>query len=152
MDTMRTGDHMSNLSWSNIKHVFANISDYIWLKSVVAYLLIAAHWIFDRDFEFIWVIFLLIAFDTITGLMVAYKEGRISSQGFRQSFCKLFVYLIMLATGSLVDKTLPVAVTLELIVIFLSTTEAISILENIGQLGFPVPQKVLRKLEVFKDK
>ena len=57
----------------------------------------------------------------------------------------------MLATARLVDKQLPVHIASPIIDAFLSTTEAVSIFENLAKLGFPVPIILINKLKVFYE-
>jgi len=58
----------------------------------------------------------------------------------------------MLIVGRLVDKTYQVAWVSAIIDGFIATTEAISILENISKLGYPVPLFLVTKLKAFYEK
>jgi phage-related holin len=38
-----------------------------------------------------------------------------------------------------------------MVVVFLGSTEGLSVLENLAKLGAPIPKKLIEKLEIFKQ-
>ena len=97
-------------------------------------------------------VFALVMLDAIVGVWRAKKEKRFrGSRGFSRSCAKFFIYLIMIGTASILDKEFPGNYASLTMKSFLMVTEAISILENIGALGWPVPLKLLKFLNMFKD-
>lgn len=103
--------------------------------------------------ETVTVIFTLIIFDTITGFAKAYKNHVISSSGFFRFALKIVIYFILLATGSILDHVLPIHSSLKALTVvssFLAITEAISILENIADLGYAVPSKLISLLKLTR--
>lgn len=110
-------------------------------------------WLFDSDEKkIITAIFLLMAIDTFTGLWLAIKNHDLDSRGFYQVIAKFFVFCLMIMTGHLADEVVGFKIASIAIHCFLATNEAISILENIGLLGFPVPTNLLKILRRYKDK
>ena len=87
---------------------------------------------------------LLILLDYITGLCVAIQEKKISSRiGLRGITQKLMI-IIIITVGSVVDKLfLDGQYALSTVtILFYSTNEAISILENACRMGLPIPTRL----------
>lgn len=96
----------------------------------------------------------LIVFDFFTGLAAAKKCGHeIKSAKVFRSAIKLVVYFMFVAAGHLVEVTNPIVLGFvdDTIMGFLAITELISIIENIGNIGFAIPKKLLNKLQSFND-
>ena len=96
----------------------------------------------------------LIVFDFFTGLAAAKKCGQeIKSAKIFRSAIKLVVYFLFVAAGHLVEVTNPIVLGFvdDTIIGFLAITELISIIENIGNIGFAVPKKLLNKLQELND-
>ena len=64
----------------------------------------------------------------------------------------VLVYIVMLGTAGVLDHEFPGNYATTTMKTFLMVTEAISIMENIGELGWPVPLKLLEFLKVHSDK
>ena len=92
-------------------------------------------------------IYALIAFvviDYITGVMCAVVDKQLSSEvGFRGIFKKVLIFMLV-GVGSIVDKRLigDGSVLRTAVIFFYISNEGISIIENAGNLGLPVPQKL----------
>lgn len=125
--------------------VFENIGAHAHMKAVFAVFAVSADWLFGRHQEAILIIFGLIFLDTATGLIKSWKQKTVSSRGFFRFAAKLLVYFILLATASLVDKVMPMGIALPIMSTFLSVTEGISVIENIGAMGYSVPTHLLQK-------
>lgn len=95
----------------------------------------------------------LIIFDFVTAIFAAKKEGiEIKSSKIFRSAIKVLVYFMMVAAGHIIETVIGIGFFVdETVMIFLSVTEFISILENTGKLGFAIPQKLLNKLEQLRD-
>ncbi len=104
----------------------------------------------------------LFTLDTVTGLMKAGQQNKISSDGWGRVTRKLTVYAIMMATAKIVDSQLnqhlelfgltvsaPFLVAMQY---FLIIQESISILENIAIMGWPVPTSIVKKLKIMQEK
>lgn len=84
----------------------------------------------------------------------ARKWRYIRSTGLRDGFCdKMILYLILLLVGALVDSAYSIShapkVLSAVIVVVLSSTEALSILENLSECNIPI---VSRIKEIYKKK
>ena len=102
-------------------------------------------------------IYALIAFvvvDYITGVMCAVVNKQLSSEvGFRGIFRKVLIFMLV-GVGNIVDKQLigSGSVIRTAVVFFYLSNEGISIIENAGILGLPIPQKLKDVLAQLKGK
>lgn len=98
----------------------------------------------------------LIAFmimDYITGIMYAVNTQTLNSEiGFKGLLKKLSIILILIM-AVLLDRLTHTNGWLwrTLVCYFYIANEGISILENCGNLGVPIPSKILQVLQKFKD-
>ena len=140
---------LAHLKIESFKQILTKLSENAAIKLIMS--LAGTSWvfIFGDNVHFVYVILLLILIDTSTGVWKAAKARIVSSKGFFKFTAKVLVYLMLLATAALIDKSLPVHFSLTLMGSFLAITEAISILENIAILGFPVPTKLVKVLKDY---
>ena len=97
----------------------------------------------------------LIAFmilDYLTGIISAYIAKKLSSEvGFRGIARKVFI-LILVAVGHIIDTHVlgDGTVCRSAVVGFYLANEGLSILENAGKIGLPLPEKLLDVLEQLR--
>lgn len=91
--------------------------------------------------------------DYVTGLIASAIEGRLSSQvGFRGIVRKLLIFVLVA-----VSHLLEIAIgwnnhfIRDVIIFFYITNEFISIVENAGRAGVPIPSFLRKAIELFKD-
>lgn len=129
------------------KDILANMTNFIEIKVIFSFLAIQ---LLDIDnIHKIYTLFILMWIDFVTGLSSAYfsKEVVTSKAAFRTPV-KFLVYTLMIITGAVLEKTIGIDILAdETIITFLAVTEAISILENFGKLGFKTPNKLLNNLK-----
>ena len=101
--------------------------------------------------------------DYISGMASAKKSGELSSSIGIMGIAKKVGYLALVAVGMVVDYLISSAlvhVGIEIqinycfamiIVIWLIVNELISILENLGELGVPIPDFLRRSIHKIKD-
>ena len=100
-------------------------------------------------------IYSLIAFvliDYLTGVMAAIVDHQLSSEiGFKGIFKKVSIFMLV-AVGHIIDsKLLGTGTALRTaIILFYSSNEGISILENATRMGLPIPKKIKSVLEQLK--
>lgn len=141
-----------HVTFDSLKEIIYKLLDHWHLKAVFAYLALLISWTFNGQVEVIFVVTSLLLIDVITGTMVAFKTHTFSSRGFFRSPVKFLVYFLMLIVSRLADKSLPVQVLSPVMDSFIVVTEAISILENIYKLGFPVPHILVKRLKAYYEK
>lgn len=163
MDSSQRKMDLSYLSGDTCKAVFANVFDNSFQKFIFTFGYCSFTYLYHDGKELL-AVFALLIIDLITGVMKARKQKVWrGSTGFRRTAEKFFVYLLMIGTASVVDKQFTdVYITLTKVFgfqvstksalmvmnLFLVSTEAISILENISALGWPVPLKLLQFLKM----
>lgn len=93
---------------------------------------------------------LLIFLDFVTAILKAKLGGEvIESWKVFRSAVKFTVYLTMLAACHLFQVVVPVlgSYATDIMAAFLAVTELISILENVGKMGFHIPLRLLNALQ-----
>lgn len=97
------------------------------------------------------VLITIIIFDYITGILAAIYNKNLSSEiGYRGIFKKVGIILII-ALAQLVGQAVGADWIRSAIIGFYIANEGISILENIGRMGVPLPNKLLDLLKQLKD-
>ena len=102
------------------------------------------------------VLYALIVFvvvDYATGLMAAGLEKNLSSSvGFRGIFKKVVIFCLV-AVGHMIDAHVigNGSVLRTAVIFFYLSNEGISILENAGRIGLPIPEKLKSVLEQLKE-
>lgn len=102
---------------------------------------------------FLYTLIIFVVVDYITGVMVAITERNLSSEtGFKGIFKKVIIFLLV-GIGNLIDVNVlgQGATVRTAVVFFYLSNEGISIMENAGKLGLPIPEKLRRILEQLKD-
>ena len=99
-------------------------------------------------------LFGFLALDYITGVLVAIGNHELSSAVGFKGLCKKVFILALVGVGHLLDKTLGTEgdIIRSLVCCFYIANEGISIIENAGNLGLPVPKKLLDILLSVKRK
>lgn len=131
------------------------IVDYWYMKCFVCFFVILEGFFFgDLEKRILFALLTLIIFDFVTGILASKMQGiEIKSAKVFRSAVKVIIYFTMVASANLLEITTPLfeGFTDEIVVAFLAVTELISIFENIGNMGFVVPKKLLNKLHTFRD-
>jgi toxin secretion/phage lysis holin len=132
------------------QELFSNL----WLKCIGA----SSYFIFSFFFDegriiALFALLFLTIFDFLTGFIGAKMSGVeiTSSKVFRTSI-KILLYFMMVSAGHIIGTIIGFDFKLDdILLVFLAVTEFISILENIGKMGFSVPQNLLNKLKDLKE-
>ena len=102
----------------------------------------------------IYAVIAFVVIDYITGLMCAVVNKQLSSEvGFRGIFRKVLIFMLV-SVGNIIDQQLigGGSVLRTAVIFFYLSNEGISIIENAGNLGLPIPQKLKDVLAQLKDK
>jgi len=99
---------------------------------------------------------ILVAFvviDYITGVLAAAINGKLNSDiGLKGIAKKIFIFIIV-ACGHLVDGAMGTAdIIRDAAIYFYIANELISILENAGEIGLPVPDILKNSIDTLKGK
>ena len=92
--------------------------------------------------------------DYLTGVLAAAQQGKLaSSQGFKGILRKIMIFLVV-GMGHLLDQSLlggsgePLRSAM---IFFYLSNEGLSIIENLGQLGVPIPRRLRRLVAELGD-
>lgn len=102
-------------------------------------------------------LYALIAFvviDYITGVMCAITDRKLSSAvGFKGIFRKVLIFLLV-GIANIIDAQVigTGAVLRTAVIFFYISNEGVSLLENAGHLGLPIPEKIKTVLEQLHDR
>ena len=123
------------------------------LIKILAAVLLGVSFLFgDFHSQAILAVLMLMVFDTIMGVMATYYEGQtITSRRFARVVQKGIVYFIGISAGYFADLTVGWHMIQATMIGFIGVTEFISILENMGRLGYQTPKKMLNQLKDFKS-
>ena len=96
---------------------------------------------------------IFMAVDYVTGLMCAVADKKLSSSVGFKGICKKVLIIMLVGVAHIVD--LHVVGTGNAlrgaVVCFYLSNEGISILENVGRIGLPLPEKLRSVLEQLKE-
>ena len=95
----------------------------------------------------------LMVLDFIAGLLCGSKAKRLNSETAYDGITrKKMMILVMVSVGVIVDRVVGTDGTVRSLVIFYYISmEGISITENAGKLGFPMPKKLIDILAQLQD-
>jgi toxin secretion/phage lysis holin len=102
-------------------------------------------------------LYALIAFvviDYVTGVMAAVVDHKLSSEvGFKGIFKKVLIFLLV-GIGHILDTHVigSGSVLRTAVIFFYLSNEGVSLLENAGHLGLPIPDKLKLVLEQLHDR
>ncbi len=111
-------------------------------------------WFLGGADGFLYALIAFVVIDYITGVMCAIIDHKLSSEvGFKGIFKKVLIF-IMVGVGNIIDvQVLGQAGILRTAVIFFYlSNEGVSMLENAGHLGLPIPAKLKEVLEQLHDR
>lgn len=94
----------------------------------------------------------VIIIDYITGLAKAIYLKNINSTIGLKGIIKKMGYLVIVALSVQIDKIMGIESVRTIVIYFFVANEGISILENWGLMGLPLPKKLINILEELKEK
>ncbi|WP_308636097.1 phage holin family protein [Paenibacillus silvisoli] len=90
--------------------------------------------------------------DYVSGLFASGKEGKLSSKvGFIGISKKLYIFLLV-AVGHKIDTVIGGDIIMQGVIYFYLANEVLSITENGGRLGLPVPPIIKQAVAILKEK
>ena len=97
---------------------------------------------------------LFVVIDYITGTLSAIYNGKnLSSKRGLQGLIKKFLYFCIVAISFQIDKLLMLNGAIRYMAIYsLIANDGLSIIENAGEIGIPLPKVLVKSLEVIKEK
>lgn len=111
-------------------------------------------WLLGGWDGFLYALVAFVVLDYLTGLMAAVVEKKLSSEvGFRGIFKKILIFMLV-GVGHIIDRQIigDGSVLGTAVIFFYISNEGISVVENAGRIGLPIPQKLKAVLEQLKTK
>ena len=115
-----------------------------WIQTAFTVLGGLLGWFLGGFDGFLYALVALMVADYITGVMCAIVEKKLSSEiGFKGIFKKVLIF-ILVGVGYLIDTNLigDGSVLRTAIIFFYCSNEGVSMLENAGRLGLPIPEQL----------
>ena len=111
-------------------------------------------WFLGGADGFLYALIVFVAIDYITGVMCAIVDHKLSSEVGFKGICKKVLIFMMVGIGNIIDvQVLGQAGVLRTAVIFFYlSNEGVSMIENAGHLGLPIPAKLKDVLEQLHDR
>jgi len=115
-----------------------------WIQLIIAAIGGWLGWFLGGADGFLYALIAFVAIDYITGVMCAIVDHRLSSEVGFKGICKKVLIFMMVGIGNIIDvQVLGQAGVLRTAVIFFYlSNEGVSMLENAGHLGLPIPAKL----------
>ncbi|MCX8009334.1 MAG: phage holin family protein [Patescibacteria group bacterium] len=110
-------------------------------------------YLFGESTGLLLVLFWMVVIDYGTGMVAGYTEGTLSSKvGFKGIVRKVMIF-VMVALAHLVDSALGTKnMFRDATIVFYMANELLSIFENAGRMGVPVPERLTQAVEVLKGR
>lgn len=124
-----------------------------YFKTLVAVIATGFTWLFGAWDTPLGILVLFIVLDYITGLVRGYINKELSSDVGLKGIARKAVIFVVLIVAVALDRLLSNGTWIfrSLICYFYIANEGLSLLENCGSLGLPIPQKILDALIQLKD-
>ena len=112
----------------------------------------AASYLFGGWSSLLSILLAFVVIDYVTGVVAAGMEGKLSSAvGLRGIAKKIFIF-VMVAVAHLADQAAGTQVIRDAAIFFYLANELLSIIENSGRIGLPVPPMISQAVEILKGK
>ena len=123
------------------------------LKSGVAVVGAVTSFLFGGWSHLLSVLLVFVALDYLSGVAAAAKEGTLRSDVGLWGIARKVAIFAVVAVAHLVDTTLGNAhLFRDAAIFFYLANEALSVTENLGRVGVPIPPAVQRAVEVLQGK
>ncbi len=125
-----------------------------WIQLALSAVGGAIGWFFGGLDGLIYALLVFVIADYITGVMCAIADKRLSSEVGFKGICKKVLIFVMVGIGHIMDTYLigNGEVLRTAVIFFYCSNEGISMLENAGHLGLPIPAKLKDILEQLHDR
>lgn len=96
---------------------------------------------------------IMIILDYISGIASAIYNKNLDSKIGLKGILKKFMYLVIVCVSVIIDKIVGnTGVVRTLVIYFFVANDGLSIIENMGKMGIPLPKKLIDTLNQLKNK
>jgi len=122
-------------------------------KTIVAVGGAAASYLFGGWSSLLSILLTFVVLDYVSGVAAAAREGRLNSEVGMWGIAKKVGIFAIVAAAHLVDRALGDAhLFRDAAIFFFLANELLSVIENAGQLGVPIPPVLRQAVEVLRGK
>ena len=127
--------------WNTIQFVFAAIGG--WLG-----------WFLGGCDGLLYALLAFVVVDYITGVMCAVGDKKLSSEVGFKGICRKVLIFLLVGVANILDVQVigSGSVLRTAVIFFYISNEGVSLLENAGHLGLPIPEKMKAVLEQLHDR
>lgn len=100
-------------------------------------------------------LFVFVVIDYLTGVLASGKQGELSSKAGLKGIGRKAMIFMFVAMGHMADLHLSdghAHLFRDGVITFFVANEALSITENAGKLGVPIPEPIKKAVEILKEK
>ncbi|MCS1350329.1 holin family protein [Mechercharimyces sp. CAU 1602] len=131
----------------------ASIDQLVYVKFLVGFGGAVASFMWGGWSEALTILAVFVSIDFLTGFAAAGREGRLSSRRGMRGISKKLLIFAFVAVAHLLDQFLGESHLLrDGAVAFYIANECLSIVENFGRMGLPIPPKVREAIEILRGK
>lgn len=125
-----------------------------WIQLALSAVGGAIGWFFGGMDGLIYALLVFVVSDYITGVMCAIADKKLSSEVGFKGICKKVLIFVMVGIGNIIDVQVlgQSGVLRTAVIFFYLSNEGVSMLENAGHLGLPIPAKLKDILEQLHDR
>ena len=112
-------------------------------------------WFFGENDDLLHALFVFIVVDFITGVMCAIADKKLSCEIGCRGIAKKGLIFLLVGIANILDVQVVIgtgSVLRTAIIFFYISNEGVSLLDNAGHLGLPIPGKIKEILELLHDK
>jgi toxin secretion/phage lysis holin len=122
-------------------------------KTITAFGGALASYLFGGWSALLGILLAFVIFDYITGVIAAAIEGKLSSNVGLKGIAKKVAIFVIVAVANLVDRALGNAhIFRDATIFFYLANELLSIIENVGRSGVPIPEVIKKAVAVLQGK
>lgn len=127
--------------WNTIQVIFTGVGG--WLG-----------WFLGGCDGLLYALVLFVVVDYITGVMCAAADHKLSSEVGFKGICRKVLIFLLVGIGHVLDEQIigTGSVLRTAVIFFYLSNEGVSLLENAGHLGLPIPEKLKVVLEQLHDR
>ncbi|MGF7429576.1 phage holin family protein [Thermoanaerobacterium thermosaccharolyticum] len=122
-------------------------------KTITAFGGALASYLFGGWSALLGILLAFVIFDYVTGVIAAGIEGKLSSNVGLKGIAKKVAIFVIVAVANLVDRALGNAhIFRDATIFFYLANELLSIIENVGRSGVPIPEVIKKAVAVLQGK
>ena len=125
-----------------------------WIQIVFAAIGGGIGWFLGGADGFLYALIAFVVIDYITGVMCAIADKKLSSEVGFKGLCRKVLIFILVGAANIIDVQIigTGSVLRTAVIFFYISNEGLSLIENAGHLGLPIPEKLKAVLEQLHDR